>query len=116
MKEETCHKMCKYEFDEKEKREIAAQMAEASAKSQDLEIEKKEVAATIKARIETNTKELHELGKQYRDGYEWRSLECRREYDYEGGMVRVYRKDTGEIVEERGMTTSERQPEIPITQ
>ena len=116
MKEETCHKMCKYVFDEQEKQQIAAQMAEATTKSQTLEIEKKEVAATIKARIETNNKEMIELGKQYRDGYEWRSIECRREYDYDGGTVSVYRKDTGELVEERGMTTSERQPEIPMTQ
>lgn len=114
MKEETCQKMCKYEFSEQEKKEIASKMAEATTKAQELEIEKKEVAATIKARIETNAKELHEFGKQYRDGYEWRSIECRREYDDIEGVVRTYRKDTGEVVEERAMTASERQQEINV--
>ena len=110
--EEMCQKTCKYEFNDEEKKALASRMAEASAKAEDLETEKKEVSASIKSRIETNAKELRDFGKKYRDGYEWRKMECRRVYLYSDSTVITYRTDTGEQVESRAMTTAERQQAI----
>ena len=114
MEKERCTKTLKYNFSGDEKKELAAQMSEASAKEEDLEVEKREVSADIKARIETTTRTRRDLAKKYRDGYEWRPIECEIDRDFEHGVVRVIRTDTGEEVEERKMTNAERQQEICV--
>ena len=42
-------------------------------------------------------------------GNEWRDVECKQKFDYERGIVDIFRVDTGAYVRSRQMKDSERQ-------
>ncbi len=90
-----------------EYRENAKKQASLLEKNEDLEADKKSFNDRIKGKISTNDAELQILTRTIRDGYEFRDVECEVIEDYDLGLVKVIRLDTGEVEEERQMTESE---------
>lgn len=71
-----------------------------------------ESAADYRARIKVMEGELSELRKSKATGTQRRSVACREVPDYKKGTVTIFRKNSGELVEERTMLPDERQQEI----
>jgi len=75
---------------------------------------KAEVAAAIKAEIESHEKTINLLSRTLNHGYDYREVECEVHLDFNSNRVAVARTDNGEVVEERAMTADERQRELPV--
>lgn len=100
---------CKYIFSAEEMAEIATELASKTQEVDELEAEKKSVAASYKERIERAQADLKAAARKYKDAYEMRSIECFIERDFELGMVRYIRTDNGELAGESKMSMAERQ-------
>ena len=106
---EYCTQWCKYKFNEDEMRKIAETLAH---KTQDLEMieeEKKAVVSAFKERIDRVSAEQRAAARKYKNGYEMRNIECEVQRDYDAGVIRYIRTDTGEVASEVQMTMAERQ-------
>jgi hypothetical protein len=73
-------------------------------------------AKSTKAQHESTIKHcdsiINECAQQLSGGFVFRDVECETVKDYEDQKIRVYRVDTGEIVETRNMTEEEKQMHI----
>lgn len=80
----------------------------------DLELEKKEVMASFKNRIDGAHREISELSRVVANGYEFREVECHWQSDYKLGLKILYREDTEpqEVVESQKLSNAERQGSI----
>lgn len=103
---------CQYEFSEKEKQELAVQMATKSKEQEVIELQKKSAMASFKDRVEQCNLELKHAATCYHDGYEMRDIECLVEKDFDGGVVRYIRTDTGEVARVKKMSAEERQTHV----
>src|ERR1044072_1538458 len=79
---------------------------------QSLENEKKEVNADFKHKMEAVKNRACELRDVIHTGKEIRPVECFLSADYRHGLMITRRSDTGEEIDSRPMTTSERQQEF----
>ena len=109
MTEEFKTKYIKHTFTEEEKREIASDLAQKINEKNELEQKKKEVAATIKAEIETAESQIAQLSTHYNQGYHHKNVKCRVDRNHETKTISYYRTDTGELVDSRRMTQDELQ-------
>lgn len=91
-----------------------AQLADAYAKADALEAERKNTNDGFKAKIELVEQQVRDLAGTLRSKQETREVELLEEFDYRTFTVRVKRADTGEMVRERAMTKNERQEELPF--
>jgi len=69
----------------------------------------KAAAKQMKSEIEALEAQLREVSTQVRDKACYRETVCERVFNYTAATVTVRRLDTHEVIEERAMTTSERQ-------
>ncbi len=67
------------------------------------------IKADFKAKLEKCEADIRVSQRLVRDKYEYRNVECDVEYNYLTLMVKITRKDTAEIVEERKMSLAEKQ-------
>jgi hypothetical protein len=95
----------KYSFTDKELLDLSRKMARAENLIGEKADTLKSVAATIKAEIAEQEGVLHSCAEKLRSGYEMRQIDC--DLKYEDGLAKYYSKDTGELVEERPMTSTE---------
>jgi hypothetical protein len=109
IKRERYSAMARYVFTDNESRDMAREMARTVNMLASLEDEKKVIASDYTARINKAQAEVNDLARKLNNGYEFRMIEHERVYYYGGKIVRVYRLDTEEIVDERGMSDSEAQ-------
>lgn len=91
--------------------ELLAALAEVD----ELKDEKKASAAEFAAQIKAAEKKARDLRTVITTKTEKRDVEVAEERLYATNTVRVVRPDTGEIVRERAMTSSERQGELPLS-
>ena len=103
------HKEVRYAFNQGEMDEMAKQMAEAVSQLEGFKEEFKEVKAKFKEGIAKAQNVIRSCASHIRTGWEYRIIECKVEKDFATNAVRVYRHDTGDLVEERAMTGEERQ-------
>ena len=92
----------------------AAEMTKVLDEIDELEAQKKQATAHIKAQIDGKKAELRELRSVRRAGKEDREIELCEEYVFSTNTVKVVRTDTGEVVRERAMRADERQGELPL--
>lgn len=92
----------------------AQQLSAAVRENYDIEAEKKCANAEFKERLEEVGSRISKLSRVVADGVEYRETEVEVFFDYDLGMVRFTRTDTGEVIESRGMTPSERQTRMEI--
>lgn len=85
------------------------ELARANASKDEAEERKKEVDAQLKAEIESHSTRALNLARKINNGYEYRDVECRLDFDYKKNSVAIVRLDTMETIETRAMTDDERQ-------
>lgn len=99
--------------------EMVARSKEHAA-SQDaidsLEIEKKLVMENFKARLQILEARERELRAIVRTSSEDRAVECVESFELRLGVARTIRVDTGEMIRERALRSSELQPSLPGTE
>lgn len=88
-------------FTEDEKAELAEQLAEAHADIQQARDRKADVSKQLAADLQSAESKANTLARKYRDGYEYRTVECEEIVDEELRKVTVYRTDTGQTIETR---------------
>lgn len=97
-----------------EKLEYGEKMAKECNILKRAENEKAETSAEINGRIKGHKAEIDKVAEVLAQGYEYRPVKCERVLDYDRGVLRVIRLDTGEIVQERELTERERQMSLHI--
>ncbi len=108
-------KELRHTFTPEERQRMGDTMAQVCAEIEALEEEKAEEANRLKTAIASQQKLLRENARKLRLGWELRMIDCRMEKDFNGNVVRLYREDTNELVEERAMSIEERQRMLPGT-
>lgn len=96
-----------------EKISYGDELARATQALGELETQKKEVAAAIKSQIETKTAEINVKSRILANGYEYREIECRVDFNHPGkGVKSITRLDTFELVREEKMQPHETQAHL----
>lgn len=87
----------------------ASELAEASSKSEETELHRKNVMADLGADVKAAKAKVIKLAHIVGTRSELREVTVEVTSDYEAGKVVKKRTDTGEVISEREMTTMERQ-------
>jgi uncharacterized protein (UPF0335 family) len=77
-----------------------------------LELEKKTFCDDIKSKLAEAEERAQDVGRQLREGKEWRDIECKEVPDFEHGQVDTVRTDINEVIRSRRMRPEERQETI----
>ena len=101
------------ELSEKEVYEAAARMASAVLSLRETERCKKESLAGYKELIDSARADMAINAELIDKGTREEEIACEQVFDYELSRLAIFRLDTGDQVEERGMTEEERQLEFP---
>jgi len=102
------------ELGEKDKAEAADRLAKALEQAESFALEHKSVTGGFKSRTGALNEQIHRLMVNVRDGVEMRSIDCELRLNYTKLTATLVRKDTGEVVEERPMTSEEKQMELDL--
>jgi Fe-S cluster assembly scaffold protein SufB len=109
-------KYLKVTFTREQRAEFALELARKTQHLGELDQQKKEVAAALKAQIEEEVAKQQKLARYVNDGYDFCEVEVRWMMNYpRNGQKTAVRIDTEEptgIVE--GMTDAERQADLPF--
>ena len=114
MKTKKIRKLLPVTLTEIEKADVAARLANETQAHQAALDRKKEVTAQLTADIEEHRAAVQSLGSLYASGYEYRQVECEAMVDAAAGWIRVTRRDTGEVVEDRAMREDEGQGALDV--
>jgi hypothetical protein len=87
--------------------------AELAHESHVLEEKRKLQNAALKAQIDALQEQMADLFDQLRTGEQVREVEVEQKKDFELGMERIIRLDTGEVVSERALGPEEMQQDLP---
>jgi hypothetical protein len=113
MKPKTIKVNLKYTFTPEEKQEIATTLARANQRKVELEEQKKQVDADLKAQITETESAIAREARRYTTGYEYRDIDCSVVYHSpRQGFKTIYRIDTGEWVREMEMNSTELQENL----
>lgn len=94
---------------DEERLAVGLSLTEVLAKRDKIEAKRKVVAGLYKKRIEALDTEVKKRSDTYARGTELRPVDVEERRDIFARKVRIVRVDTGEVVNERGLTDSERQ-------
>jgi len=95
-----------------EKAKLAGELVAVIEKAEQEEIEQDKQKKEMKSILAGYAATQSRLARMLRNGIEQRPVEVRIEALYDVGKARTIRTDTGEVVEERPLTDSERQPPL----
>lgn len=70
------------------------------------------VKKSHQAEVKDYEKQIVSLRRIVDSGTEWKDVECEQRFDYERGIVDIFRVDTGKYVRSRQMKDNERQSEL----
>jgi hypothetical protein len=115
MQEKEVKKFLRYEFSQTELTEFSKSLAREVQDIASLELAKKEAMTGFAAQIEARKSEINKLARNISNRHEYRNIDCAVEFHKPNtGWKQIVRKDTGEIVEECAMTTTEMQEQLPF--
>ena len=103
---------CKYNLSDGEVLERSKENAELFKTIEDDEDKKKSIMKDLGSKLDFIKTKHSKESKIIRDGFFHEYAECRKRIDFKTGDVTIYRRDTGEVVEERKITEDERQLEL----
>lgn len=106
---ETFSKYLPTKLSDKERLERGIEIGEQQEKLQNAEDEFKAVKSTFDGQKKRITERIKELGDITRTGFEERSVDCQRRFDYMTNRVVEFRLDTLEEISSREMNSVERQ-------
>lgn len=89
-------------------------MATLESEVEALEDEKKAITGDFKSKIDGRRAEILALTRQINEEQEYRQVEVVERKDWDELVIDTVRTDTGDILESRPMTPSERQRPIPF--
>jgi len=92
---------------EDELRAVGDEVARLVQEKDKLEADKKALMSSFKAKIDAADAAISEQSNKIRNKYEYRTVECEVIQDFKSLRVRVIRKDTQDILEERLMNAAE---------
>lgn len=98
---------CLLSLDEKLVR--GEELAQLLLTTHKLELEKKTFNDDIKKQLGDAEERSQDIGRQLREGKEWRDIECKEVPDYEAGEILTVRSDTNDVIRSRRMRPEERQ-------
>jgi hypothetical protein len=101
-----------YKFTPEDMQNLGNEMATAVEKEGEIEKEKASAMADFKDRKDKTRNQIKSCAQKIRLGGEMRMIECREEKDMMTHTVRIFRNDSDEMVEQRPMTTEERQQSL----
>jgi hypothetical protein len=96
-------------FSEEELLEISSEMAQQVTSLKGFEDDKKALTSDFNGKIDSAKAQINSAATKLNNGYEYRTIKCEVERDYDAKVVRFYRIDTGELAKERPMTADELQ-------
>lgn len=100
----------KYQFSEEETRENAKRLARKNQEIAELELKKKQLAADLKAEMDTAAADAARLARWVNDEYDFRMVDCEIMLNSpREGQKTMFRLDTGEVVKTEKMTADEMQ-------
>ena len=103
---------CRYVFSDKEKKEIAAAMAQAISELKRKEDDLRSVKSEFKSEMDALNAAINKAAEELNSGYAMRNVECTVRADFEGKVWRVYRDDTHEQVREVKMSVDDLQKNL----
>lgn len=110
----TFTKSLRVDLRQDEKHRKAIEMAAEQRELELAEAAKDEATKMHNATIKTHESRVSELAPVVNQGWEFRDVEIDEMADWPGKRIVQVRRDTGEMVFERPMTETERQPPLPI--
>jgi hypothetical protein len=114
-REEKVTEYLKYTFTDEELLALSKTMAKKNQDLGEVEDDKKRITADFSAKIQSFESEISALARKVYSGYEHRNVECKVLFHTPDiGMKTVVRTDSGEVVREEAMSTSERQEILPF--
>lgn len=109
----TVGEFLRYDFTEDEVKEKAKTLALAVQRQTQAQEEQKAAQSQFKERIESCTSQIGKLSREINMGWEMRTIPCFVLFhNPKQGMKQIVRTDTGELVREIAMTTSEMQEKL----
>ena len=93
----------------KERADAANKLADVLDDIMRLEDDKKTMAADLSAQIKRLSAEVRQLTRQVKEGTATRSVLCELKLNWTKLTATTVRTDSGQVVEERGMTEDEKQ-------
>lgn len=103
-------------FTREEKEELSQKMAQTIEDIGKIELEKKQAQKKFDSQIAAANREIHDLARKVKDGYELRDVEGTITYNYENKMKVYKRLDTGEEYKKIPMSINEQQMPLPSDQ
>ncbi len=98
----------------KEIADYAQTLSEKYIDNVQLEADKKGLVAEYKAKIDVILGEMGLLSQKVSTQHEWRDVDCHWGYDWKTDKKILVREDTGEVVREEKITTTDRQKLFPL--
>lgn len=99
----------KHVFDAQELNDIARQMAHRLQDIEQKEAEKKSINSQLKADIDSLQAQVSKLLECYRSGYEYRSVVCEVELDFDAKVRRYRSIETKEYISEEPLRSEDYQ-------
>jgi hypothetical protein len=97
-----------------ERLEMGDELSKETTAAEQAEDRKKAVGAQLKADVDEHNAKCRRLASVLSAGYEYREVKCEETWDYDAGLVTVFRTDTGEAVTMRKMTAQEQQLHMDV--
>ena len=94
---------------EKEIATYSGELARLTQEQAEIESRKKQITADFKAKIDACIATTRVIARKVSSGKEMRDVEVRWDYNYRENVKTLFRLDTGEIVDTKALTESERQ-------
>jgi hypothetical protein len=115
-RKEKSTKYLRYEFIEGERLGMGKDLAEAHNKLADIDAEEQVIKAQIKERKAGLEQKIKTLSRNIFNGFEMRNVSCTMRWNSPiTGKCEYYRDDTGELVDQRDMSSDEMQEELEFS-
>jgi hypothetical protein len=102
----------KHNFNEEEKRQVAADLAEKVQESKRIEDEMVSMKSSFKSKLDVTEALINKLSVDYACGYEMRMLPCSVEFDTKKKEKKFYEAETGALIKTEPMTEEDLQKEL----
>ena len=100
----------RYVFTADELTAIATELSRKVLEQAAAEDEKKSIISSFKAKADELAASVNKLSENYRNGYDYRNIECELKLDFNLKLRRYFNIDTGETVKEEPLREEDYQP------
>ncbi len=109
-KKETVY--AKHFFTETEMKDIASTLARKIQENKAAEDEKKSIMSSFTARLTALMAGINLLSDNYRNGYDYRNMECIVKLDFDNKIKRFILEEDGEVVKEEPLSPEDYQEKL----